>query len=252
MLHTDYQDIGAYITAEAEMHLKMQSCSIQLSDLERIRVILTGCSTEIRTAYQAFKQRKTEDGQWTHLRDCDVNTFAQDIEAVADAIQWMPLQQNDHAAKTRNKTNAKQNRPEDAVQQDENTGDRPCWDHPYLQQGCPRGDTCPWKHVGESGGKKLRFATEDGTCRRYLTDSCDRGDQCKFKHQPEESPSKKPAAAAAPSGRRVCYDFSHGSCKRGDQCNYTHMEDGKPAPSAHHAKPSTASDDDDGDLYEGY
>ena len=195
---------------------------------------------------------------WNHKRDCDINTFAQDLESVADAIQWMPLQQNDHAARTRDKARTKQNRNDATAHQPEGNEDRPCWDHQYLDQGCPRGDTCQWKHVGESGAKRLRFATEDGTCRRYLTDSCDRGDQCKFKHQPEESPSKKPAAAAAPSGRRECYDFSAGSCKRGDQCNFMHLSNGKPGkppPTAHHATPGATSDDDeesDEDPYEKY
>ena len=245
---TDHQDIGSYITSEAEQHLKLQSCSIQLSDLERIRVILKGCNTKIKTAYQAFKQRKTEDGQWTHLRDCDVNTFAQDIESVADAIQWKPLQQNDHAVGTHDNARTKQNRNETDAHQPEVNGDRPCWDHQYLQQGCPRGETCPWKHTGESGNKKLKFATEDGTCRRYLTGSCDRGDQCKFTHldPPDELPAKKPAVAAPP-GKRTCYDFANGSCRRGDQCNFIHLS----APAAHHASPEPDTDTEE-DEYERY
>ena len=245
----DHQDIGAYITSEAEQHLKLRSCNIKLSDLERIRVILTGCSTQVRTAYQAFKQRKTEDRQWSHLRDCDVNTFAQDLESVADAIQQQQQQQPpDRAAKTCNTTITKQHRPDTSAHPPESTDDRPCWDHQYLQQGCPRGDNCPWKHVGESGAKRLRFATEDGTCRRFITGNCDRGDQCKFDHldPPDERPAKKPSTAAPPA-KRTCYDFANGSCKRGDQCNFVHLS----APAAHHASPGPDTDTEE-DEYERY
>jgi len=245
-----HEDIGTYLTEEAELHLKMQSCNICLSDLERIRVILTGCSTGIRTAYSAFKQRKTEDGKWNHLRDCDVATFAKDLESVADAVQTQPLLQPDKGMRHANKTSTKQQRPvsqEAAASHLEHTDERPCWDHQYLKHGCPRGETCPWKHVGDSGAKHLRFATEDGTCRRFMTGSCDRGDQCKFAHLEQKQADAKDTKPSPSPEKKICYDHAYGTCKRGDQCNFLHPPKPKTYAAAAHFSALRPDTDDDSD-----
>lgn len=220
---TEPSEASAHINHESELYTKLEAAHVIYSDQQRIRAILSSCSTSIRSAYKSFIKRMKERHQWNHLHDTDIDLFAADLETVTDAMDSddddLPQQQHSPAAHPAQDDLKKSNqRPQ---QPDGET--RPCWDHQYLADGCSRGEHCPWLHEGESAAKKLRYATERGDCRAFLNGACDRGDQCKFNHQ--EPPSAHPAQDVprdkAPS---VCFDYQNGNCRRGDQCKFVHAK----------------------------
>jgi hypothetical protein len=247
MTCTNPDEISSHLTAEAELYTKLTSAHIIYSDQQRIRAILASCSKQINAEYQSFKKRKHQDNLWNPLRDTDVNLFAQDLETVTDAMDPAEHDQPPHHTKTPRK---QQDTPRDRPGLD----DRPCWDHQHLADGCSRGEHCPWEHRGEAAAKKLKYQTEDGTCRAFLTDTCDRGDICKFKHPAKSDADDASAKVHHLDGapKRECRDHKNGRCMRGDQCPYLHPE--PPEPAAMHTRLNESSDDssDDEDLYESY
>jgi hypothetical protein len=244
-------EVSTHLTAEAELYTKLSSAHIIYSDQQRIRAILAGCGKQINTEYQIYKKRKHQDNLWNHLRDTDVNLFAQDLEAVADAMDPVAHHERPQPRDRHNPPRNPQDNPQERPGHDQ---DRPCWDHQHLAEGCSRGERCPWEHRGEAAAKKLRYQTEDGTCRAFLTDNCDRGDQCKFKHpaKPDaDDASAQVNHADATTPKRECRDHKNGRCLRGDQCNFLHVN--KPEAAAMHAEcPDSSNDDSDEDLYESY
>jgi hypothetical protein len=244
----DPGEVSTHLTAEAELYTKLMSAHIIYSDQQRIRAILASCSKQINAEYQIYKKRKHQDTLWNHLRDTDVNLFAQDLEAVADAMD--PVAHNERPQPRHTQPRNQQDNPHERPRQDQ---DRPCWDHAHLAEGCSRGERCPWEHRGEAAAKKLKYQTEDGICRAFLTDTCDRGDQCKFKHPAKSDADDAPAQVNHLNGapKRECRDHKEGRCLRGDQCKFLHIE--QPAPAAMHTSLDESSDDSsDDDLYESY
>jgi hypothetical protein len=254
-LETEYKNLSCidpaetstYLTAESELYTKLQSAHIIYSDQTRVRALLANCSSQIQSSYQSFKKRKKEDNQWDHLHETDVNIFAQDLETVTDAMDPTDTQDTDPGQhhQTPHKPRRSDTNPDPREHRD-----RPCWDHQYTAAGCGRGEHCPWEHVGGSGEKKLRYATEEGACRAFLLGTCDRGTQCKFTHPPKTPPAGSEDHLNGP-GKRDCVYYKNGSCQYGDQRTFLHRD---PKPTAMHARPDDSSDssDDDSDLYESY
>jgi hypothetical protein len=243
---TNPDEISSHLSAEAELYTKLRSAHIIYSDQQRIRAILDSCSKQINKEYQSFKKRKHQDNLWNPLRDTDVNLFAQDLETVTDAMD--PADEHDQPPHNNKTPRKHQDTPRDLPGSD----DRPCWDHQHLAGGCNRGEHCRWEHRGEAAAKKLKYQTEDGTCRAFLTDTCDRGDQCKFKHPVKPPEDTTPAQVYHLDGaqRRECRDHKNGNCPRGDQCTYLHITH-KPTVS-HTRLDESSSDSDDDDLFESY
>ena len=192
-----HESVSTFLCTKADCYDDLTRTGATYTGYTRIQLVLLKLPKMLQDAYERFKGRCKEIGQWKDSRSIDYDLFAADIELVAIS---MPLDTDEDKHGDNIAQDTYRDRPARAVlahavsthtdrKHGRTASDDHCWRYQFAD-ACDwesiHGYKCKYDHLGDPAAFKLEVADEDGRCRN---DSRPKGctrKNCPFTHRTED------------------------------------------------------------------